>query len=103
MCCNRWLIACVLVTCGCAQPPLHTGDAAITADLACETAHMLIGLKNAPPPAPAPVSDKCENCNGTGRVGDGRVSVTCPVCKGSGKPIKSVLVPRDCPDGKCRP
>lgn len=102
MCSRVLVIACALAT-GCAQPPLHTGDAAITADLACETAHMLIGLRNALPPAPAPVSEVCENCNGTGRVGDSRVSVTCPVCKGTGKPIKSVLVPRDCPDGKCKP
>jgi DnaJ-class molecular chaperone len=100
MCSRVLVIACALAT-GCAQPPLHTGDAAITADLACETAHMLIGLKNAQPPAP--VSDKCENCNGTGKVGDGRVSVTCPVCKGTGKPVKSVLVRPDCPDGKCKP
>ena len=60
---------------------------------------MLIGLKNAPTPPPRP--EVCENCNGTGKVGDGRVSVTCPVCKGTGKPVKSVLVP-NCPDGKCK-
>jgi hypothetical protein len=102
MCSRILVIACALAT-GCAQPPLHTGDAAITADLACEAAHMLIGLRNAPPPAPAPASDKCENCNGTGKVGDGRVSVVCPVCKGTGKPVKSVLVRPDCPDGKCKP
>ena len=100
MCSRFWLIACVLAT-GCSQPPLHVGDASITADLACETAHMLVGLKNAPPPAP-PKPEVCENCNGTGKVGDGRVGVTCPVCKGTGKPVKSVLLP-NCPDGNCKP
>lgn len=100
MCSRVLVIACVLAT-GCSQPSLHVGDASITADLACETAHMLIGLSNAPPPAP-PKPEVCENCNGTGKVGDGRVGVTCPVCKGTGKPVKSVLI-SNCPDGKCKP
>lgn len=38
-----------------------------------------------PPPAPPPVDGKCQNCNGVGRVSDGRVSVVCPVCDGTGK------------------
>tara|TARA_E500000331_G_scaffold235058_1_gene225331 strand:+ start:5664 stop:6011 length:348 start_codon:yes stop_codon:yes gene_type:complete len=33
-----------------------------------------------------PSSDICENCNGTGKLGDGVVSVKCPVCDGTGKP-----------------
>ena len=37
-----------------------------------------------PAPKPAPGPTKCDNCNGTGRVGDGRVSVPCPVCGGDG-------------------
>lgn len=36
-------------------------------------------------PKPAPDDGKCENCNGTGKVGDGRVSVTCRACNGTGK------------------
>lgn len=32
-----------------------------------------------------PVSDVCENCDGTGKLGDGRVFVDCPVCDGTGK------------------
>lgn len=39
----------------------------------------------APLPTPPGPADKCSNCNGTGRVGDGTVSVTCPVCDGTGK------------------
>lgn len=43
-----------------------------------------------PGPAPAP-SGQCENCNGTGRLGDGTISLPCPVCGGDG--IKSALGP----------
>lgn len=34
---------------------------------------------------PQPDSDVCRNCRGTGKVGDGKVSVTCPACDGTGK------------------
>ena len=36
----------------------------------------------------SPSNDICENCAGTGRLGDGTVSVECPVCDGTGKPVK---------------
>ena len=36
----------------------------------------------------SPSSDVCENCSGTGRLGDGTVSVVCPVCEGTGKPVE---------------
>ena len=36
----------------------------------------------------APSSDTCENCSGTGRLGDGTVSVECPVCEGTGRPVQ---------------
>lgn len=37
------------------------------------------------PPAPAPApSGECDNCNGTGKLGDGTVFVPCPVCGGDG-------------------
>lgn len=51
-----------------------------------------------PAPAPVPISEKCENCNGTGKLGDGTVGVDCPVCNGTGKrvaqspPDQSILV-----------
>jgi hypothetical protein len=35
-----------------------------------------------------PSGDTCENCDGTGRLGDGTVSVECPVCEGTGKPVQ---------------
>lgn len=42
----------------------------------------------APSPSPTPTptpSGVCENCNGTGKLGDGTVSVPCPVCGGDGR------------------
>ena len=35
-----------------------------------------------------PSSEVCDNCGGTGRLGDGTVSVECPLCEGTGKPVK---------------
>lgn len=57
-------------------------------------------------PQPAP-SGKCETCNGTGRVGDGRVSVVCQDCGGdgiasTGSPISFVVQDVVCEDGVCR-
>ena len=36
----------------------------------------------------SPSNDICENCGGTGLLGDGTVSVECPVCDGTGKPVQ---------------
>ena len=35
-----------------------------------------------------PSSDSCDNCGGTGKLGDGTVSVECPVCEGTGRPVQ---------------
>lgn len=92
--------ALVLALAGC-RPTIDFPD--LTADLACETAYSVIRLRSqiAPTPRP-PASDKCDNCAGTGIIGDGRVKITCPECKGTGKKVKSVLVRPDCKDGTCR-
>lgn len=37
------------------------------------------------PVTPDVVSDKCQNCDGTGRVGDTRTEKVCPECNGTGK------------------
>lgn len=38
-------------------------------------------------PAPQPVGSKCDNCDGVGKVGDGVIMKTCPVCNGTGKKV----------------
>lgn len=72
------------------------------------------------PPAPTPGA-KCEQCSGTGILGDGRVSVKCTACDGTGVvqsrashvPMASPVVVTDggeppptfrvvCEDGVCR-
>lgn len=35
-------------------------------------------------PDVTPSNGECENCSGTGKVGDGTVFVICPVCDGTG-------------------
>jgi len=54
---------------------------------------------------PAP-SGKCETCNGTGRVGDGRVDVACQDCGGDGvlgySPVSLEVGDVVCEDGVCR-
>lgn len=85
----RYLIAMLIVVTGCVMSlPSDTG---VTADLAAETARMVVQLRNQPAPTPPkPADNKCENCDGTGKVGDGRIVATCPVCRGTGKKLKSV-------------
>ena len=62
------------------------GDSSVTADLAAETARMVVQMRQEIPPTPAPPSDgKCTNCEGRGYVGDGRVKVKCQPCDGTGK------------------
>jgi DnaJ-class molecular chaperone len=81
----RFLIAFAIVMAGCVVT--LPSDNTLTADLACETARMVVQLREEMQPSPA--SDKCENCDGTGKIGDGRIVMTCPVCKGTGKNAKS--------------
>jgi hypothetical protein len=57
-----------------------------------------IGIATSVPAAPTPTpqpspSGKCENCNGTGKVGDGRVSVTCAACNGTGRATTAAPCP----------
>jgi DnaJ-class molecular chaperone len=101
----RWLICFAVAFVGCVAslPADNAETAGVTADLACETARMVTVLRQTLPPTPA--SDKCENCNGTGRIGDGRIVMTCPVCRGTGKPTATVVrhpPATICPDGSCK-
>ena len=58
-------------------------DSSISADLAVEAARMVMVLRQGPPPTPA--GKECTNCNGTGKIGDGRIVMPCPECDGTGK------------------
>lgn len=70
----------------------------IVADLACETARMVVQLSQGI--APTPTTDDCERCGGTGILGDrAAIKITCPDCRGTGKKTKSVL----CTTGSCKP
>jgi len=76
----RFLLAFCVVLVGCvATLPSDNG---VTADLACETARMVVQLRNEI--APSPASDKCDNCV-DGFIGDGKIKMVCPICKGTGK------------------
>jgi RecJ-like exonuclease len=91
----------VLLLTGCQPSADYSG---IYADLACEAGYAVLKIRSQINPTPTPpASDKCDNCDGTGIIGDGRVKIQCPECKGTGKKLKSVLVQPDCPDGRCLP
>jgi hypothetical protein len=52
--------------------------------------------KPAPVPTPAPKPSPggvCDNCNGTGILGDGTIKLKCPVCDGSGKKTTEPAAP----------
>lgn len=82
----RFLILSLIALAGCiATLP---SDASISADLACELARGVVQLRAAPevPDDKPKPGDKCEPCNGTGKLPtDGRVVVQCGACGGTGK------------------
>jgi len=82
-----WLPVVLLLVAGCrpAPPPDLRPWIAVTG------AYSLLAPAIAPlPPAPAPGA-LCENCRGTGKVGDGTVFETCSVCGGTGvTPVKAL-------------
>ncbi len=81
----RFLVAIVLVIIGCVAtvPADHT----LSADIACETARMVMQMRQAvaPTPPPKPEDGKCGVCKGTGKMPtDGRIVITCNACDGTG-------------------
>jgi hypothetical protein len=84
----RFLAAFLLVLAGCVVT--LPGDHGLTADLAAETARMVVELRAAVPANPA--TDECDRCGGTGVLGDAAsIRVTCPDCRGTGKKLRTVL------------
>lgn len=82
----RYLLCMLIVTVGCVAT--LPGDDGVTADLAAETARMVVGLRQQIPPAPEPKptpDGRCDNCQGTGKICDGRIVLDCPVCRGTGR------------------
>ena len=83
------LAALILAAIGCdpISPTLITIDDYVRDVARSEmTLAIMLSQRDAiPEPSPRPQpGDKCDNCNGTGKVGDGRVMVTCAVCDGTG-------------------
>jgi len=77
-----WFPALILLLAGCSQPPTPPED--LRPWLATSGMYCLMLPSPAPlPPAPTPGA-KCENCRGTGIVGDKVTGITCPICGGTG-------------------
>lgn len=87
----RYLLLCLVVACiGCnpnVEPELVSNGAGAAAFAFTASANAIDR------PEPKPDSDKCQNCDGKGKVGDGRVMVTCRVCNGTGKAKKAEVPP----------
>lgn len=96
----RWIICMTVAMVGCVAS-LPPGDTSISADLAVETARMVILSRRDIRPAPQPVSDQCERCGGRGYIGDqASIRIKCETCKGTGKKPKAAAI---CTTGSCRP
>lgn len=71
----RYLLVLVLL-CGCTSPD-YSGIVAVSVGVTSDG--------QSPDPTPTPKPGICENCNGTGKLGDGTVVLPCPACNGTGK------------------
>ncbi len=82
----RFVIVLLIALAGCVAT--LPDDATISADLACETARAVV-LERARPDVPDATpkpGDKCQPCNGTGKLPtDGRIVVQCGACGGTGR------------------
>lgn len=94
---NRWLVCFAVMTVGCVAT-LPPGDTSLTADLACETSRAIVQARQGMRPTPAPASDQCERCGGSGYIGDqASIRIKCSACNGTGKKPK----PAVCVTGSC--
>ncbi len=84
----RFVIVLMVALAGCVAT--LPNDPTISADLACELARGIVQLRAAPDATPGDdkpkPGDKCQPCNGTGKLPtDGRVVVQCGACGGTGR------------------
>lgn len=84
----RFVIVLMVALAGCVAT--LPNDPTISADLACELARGIVQLRAAPDASPdddqPKPGDKCQPCNGTGKLPtDGRVVVQCGACGGTGR------------------
>ena len=83
----RFLWVFLVAVAGCMATLPH--DPTISADLSVELARAMVQLRagtDAKPDNKPKPGDKCEPCNGTGKLPtDGRVVVQCGACGGTGK------------------
>ena len=84
----RFVIVLMVALAGCVAT--LPNDPTISADLACELARGIVQLRAAPDAKPEDdkpkPGDKCQPCNGTGKLPtDGRVVVQCGACGGTGR------------------
>lgn len=78
---NRLLFAILIAV---TSSPCRAGDFQLLAAGCLAMAAQGKPVPPAPTPTPIPTGI-CDNCNGTGKLGDGTISVPCPVCDGTGK------------------
>lgn len=83
----RFLVIMLIGMAGCVAT--LPSDPTISADLACEAARAVVQLRAAHAPTPdgkPKPGDKCEPCNGTGKLPtDGRIVLQCESCGGTGR------------------
>ena len=74
---------------GCSKPGTTSASKEDFSGHVAATLASHVVLKSSPGPNPVtPSSDICPNCNGVGKVGDGRTMLTCGECNGTGKKKK---------------
>lgn len=85
---TAWVLLILATGCSPAPPRPETPSKPTAAFLSCQLSACVHGLRavaTIDPDVPAPGGPtKCDNCNGTGKLGDGRVFTPCPVCGGDG-------------------